>query len=203
MLPQFTEFCDQRSRFPRQLKWPVQRHPKRRLDRGFTLVEMLLATVILVVGLVGVAQLIPISLQLNKANRSDSTELVFAQREVDEMLDQPITATTFTDSLGVLCPAASTCNLGNPATPRVIVGSPVVMSNNRPIIDFSAAKVANYNFTYTDPNDPFGLPYDVRWAVITYANAGVATGKRFIVGVRRNGGNAPLLPVTLDTMVEK
>jgi hypothetical protein len=51
--------------------------------------------------------------------------------------------------------------------------------------------------------DPFRVPYDVRWAVITYANGVSPTGKRFIVGVRRTGGNIPLPPVTLDAMVEK
>src|SRR5713101_7324650 len=173
-------------------------------EGGFTLIEVLFATIIMVVGLVGVAQLVPLAIHLNTANRNDSTSLVFAQRELDEMADQPITATTFSDPQGVLCPPATLCNLGNAATPKVPVGSPVVMLNNSvPMIDFTAAAVANYSFNYADPNDPFGLSYDVRWAVITYANAGNATGKRFIVGVRRRGGNAPFLPVTLDTMVEK
>ena len=171
---------------------------------GFTMIEMLIATVIMVFGLVGVAQLVPLSIRLNGANRNDSTALVFAQRELDEMVDQPISATTFSDPQGVLCPTGSICNLGDPAQPKVPIGSPVVMSSeNRPIIDFSQTQVANYSFNYTDPNDPFGLSYDVRWAVITYATGGNAAGKRFIVGVRRRGGNGPFLPVTLETMVEK
>jgi prepilin-type N-terminal cleavage/methylation domain-containing protein len=170
---------------------------------GFTMIEMLIATLVMLVGLVGMAQLVPLAIRLNAGNRDDSTALVFAQRELDEMLDQPIQATTFTDPQGVLCPAASTCNLGDPTQPKVLVGSPVVMLNNRPMIDFTQAKVANYSFSYTDPNDPFALPYDIRWAVITYANGANPTGKRFMVGVRRIGGNFPFLPYTLDTMVEK
>ncbi len=170
---------------------------------GFTMIEMLIATVVMVVGLVGVAQLVPLSISLNAGNRNDSTALVFAQREMDEMVDQPISAATFSDPQGVLCPLASNCNLGNAATPKVPVGSPVVMLNNRPVIDFTQAQVANYSFNYIDPNDPFGVSYDVRWAVVTYANGVNPTGKRFIVGVRRRGGNGPFLPVTLDTMVEK
>jgi prepilin-type N-terminal cleavage/methylation domain-containing protein len=170
---------------------------------GFTMIELLIATLVMLVGLVAMAQLVPLAIRLNGANRNDSTALVFAQRELDEMLDQPMSATTFSDPQGVLCPTTSTCNLGDAATPRVPIGSPVVMLNDRPMIDFTQAKVANYNFTYTDPNDPFRLAYDVRWAVITYANGANPTGKRFIVGVRRIGGNVPLLPLTLDTMVEK
>jgi len=170
---------------------------------GFTMIEMMIATVVMVVGLVGVAQLIPLSIRLNGANRNDSTALVFAQRELSEMIGQPITAATFSDPQGVLCPPATLCNLGNAANPKVPVGSPLVMLFNRPAIDFTQAQVANYSFNYVDPNDPFGLSYDVRWAVITYATGGIASGKRFIVGVRRRGGNVPFLPVTLDTMVEK
>ena len=182
---------------------PISR--KQRFKQGgFTMIETLMATVVMVVGVVGVAQLVPLSIRLNGANRDDSTALVFAQRELVELVDQPIAATTFSDPQGVLCPPAANCNLGNAATPKVPVGSPVVMiNNNRPLIDFSQAAVANYSFTYTDPNDPFKLTYDVRWAVITYANGANPTGKRFIVGVRRVAGNVPLLPVTLDTMVEK
>lgn len=176
---------------------------KRMKQSGFTMIETLIATVVMVVGVVGVAQLIPLSIRMNTGNRDDSTALVFAQRELDEMVDQPMSATTFSDPQGVLCPPATNCNLGNAATPKVPVGSPVVMFNNKPIIDFTQAAVANYSFNYTDPNDPFRLPYDVRWAVITYSNGVTATGRRFIVGVRRRGGNIPFLPVNLDTMVEK
>jgi len=177
---------------------------KRQFEQsGFTMIEMMIATLVIVVGLVGVAQLIPLSIRLNGGNRNDSTALVFAQRELDEMVDQPINAATFSDPQGVLCPIGANCALGNAANPKVPVGSPILMLNGRPVIDFTLAQVANYSFNYADPNDPFGLSYDVRWNVITYANAGTATGKRFIVGVRRRGGNAPFLPVTLDTMVEK
>ena len=54
---------------------------------GFTLVEVLLATVVLLVGVVAVAQLVPISLTVNSANRGDSTALVIEQRVLEQMLD--------------------------------------------------------------------------------------------------------------------
>jgi prepilin-type N-terminal cleavage/methylation domain-containing protein len=176
-------------------------------QHGFTLIEMMIATVILLVGLVGVAQLVPASIRLNSGNRDDSTALVFAQREMDELIDQPLSFanSTFQDTNGVLCPAPpATCTLGNPAAPKTVAGSPVVILNNRPVIDFSAAPVNGYSFQYTDPNDPFNLPYDVRWASITYGD-GVKTvsARRFILGARRTGGNVPFLPVTLDTLVSK
>jgi prepilin-type N-terminal cleavage/methylation domain-containing protein len=170
-------------------------------SRGFSLIEVLIATVILLIGLVGVAQLVPASILINQKGRLDSTSLVFAQRELDQMLAQPLAATSFLEANGALC--ASSCNLGDATTPGVAVGSPIVFIYNRPLIDFTAAPVDNYSFTYTDPNDPFGVTYDVRWAVVTTVNGPSITGKRFFVGVRQLGSNTFVPAVTLDAMEEK
>jgi len=166
---------------------------------GFSILEMLLATVILLVGLIAVAQLVPASILMNYRNRTDSTALVFAQRQLDQMLDQPLTANSFTDALG------NTCQLGNPAVTNSVQGSTV---NNQPIIVFDSpnpplAPTNGYGFTYADPNDPSGATYDVRWAVIITGSGGTASSKRFILGIRKVGGNGYFQPITLDTMVEK
>lgn len=177
-------------------------------ERGFTLVEMLMATVIVLVGLVAVAQLVPTSVMVNANNRNDGTALVFAQRQLEAMRAQPLTATTFSDPQGVVCPSGQTCLLGDPTQPLVKVGSPVIPNSaDLAMIDFTAAPVAGYSFSppYTDPNDPFGATYDVRWNVITIVNPqnNAVTGKRIILGVFRRGMQTPTLPITLDTMVEK
>src|SRR5205807_8873904 len=123
-------------------------------QHGFTLIEMLVATLIMLIGLVAAAQLVPFAIQLNTANRYDSTALVIAQREMEGMLNQPLSATAFTDPQGLLCPVGSTCNLGNPATPNQVVGSPVVMVNGLHMIDFIAWQLTTYIFIHPDPNDP-------------------------------------------------
>lgn len=175
----------------------------RRPDKqsGMTLIEVMIAILVLAIACAGVAQLVPLAINMNAHNQRDTTSLVIAQREMDAMVDQPIGNATFTDPNGLVCPAAGICDLGNPATPNAVVGSPVVMFNNRPLINYAAATVAGYNFQYTDPDDPAGVYYDVRWAVIAFD--ATPTAKRIIVGVRRVGGNTPLLPITLDSMVEK
>jgi len=74
----------------------------------------------------------------------------------------------------------------NPTQNNVVVGSPIATFYNQLVINFSTSPTANYSFTYQDPNDPFGLVYDVRWAVITTTNSnGLVTSKRFILGTRK------------------
>jgi prepilin-type N-terminal cleavage/methylation domain-containing protein len=175
---------------------------RRRRERGFTLVEMLLATLIVVIGLVAVAQLVPSSLMMNANNRSDGTALVLAQKQMEALRAIPMTATTFSDPQGITCPLATTCDVGDPTQPGVIVGSPVKILDNSPIIDFTQPLVAGYGFTYTDPNDPSGAVNDVRWAVITTTNGSVI-GRRIIVGAFRRGMKSLNFPISLDTMVSK
>ena len=164
--------------------------------------EVLLASVVMLVGLVAVAQLVPASLTVSNGNRSDSTALVIEQRVLEQILDQPLTATTCT---APVCPDAqgTTWYLGSAASARTVVGSPVTLLNNSPAIDFGAGQVPGYGFNYKDPEDPYGTTYDVRWAVVTYVNGAHVTGKRFILSARQLGGNGYFLPLTLDATVEK
>lgn len=182
---------------------PIPRHSRR--QSGFTLIELMMATLVLMVGIVAVAQLVPLAVSLNAANRQNSTALVIAQRVLGQMLDLPLTAVTCSSQSVPACPDAQSAawSLGDPASNGQLVGSAVNLTLNPPMIDFTVAPQVGYSFNYVDPNDPFNLTYDVRWAVVTIANSGGAvTGKRFILSVRRLGGQ-PVLPVTLDTLVEK
>lgn len=173
--------------------------------RGFSLLEVMVALLVLLVGVVAIAELVPGSVTANNSNRTDSVALVVSQRVLDQMLDQPITAVTCSAASAPPCPDAgiSPWSLGNPGSPNTVVGSPVVLVGGRATINFSAGQVANYSFNYTDPNDPYGASYDVRWAVITSVNNGNVTSKRFIISGRQLGGAGYIQPLTLDTMVEK
>lgn len=161
------------------------------------MVELMVAILVMAVGLVAVAQLVPASIRLNTGNRNDSTAMVLAQNEMNQFLEQPLNVFTYTDPAANPCNA---CNLGIAGVTGVWVGSPLVPFNNAQVINFAAGTVPGFNFTWRDPNDPSGVQYDVRWAVYTTANP---SGKRFIIGARRVGGNAPFVPVTLDSMVQK
>src|SRR5258707_8308703 len=112
---------------------------------GFSILEMLLATVILLVGLVAVAQLVPASILLNFRNRTASSALVFPQRELDQMLAQPLNPPSippsFTDAERHLC------YLADPTNPNHRVGTHVLLGlGHVPIIDFNST-VSHYNFS--------------------------------------------------------
>lgn len=169
----------------------------RKAEQGFSILEMLLATVILLVGLVAIAQLVPATILMNYRNRTDSSALVFAQRQLDQMLDQQLIANSFTDVLG------NVCKLGNPSPTNAVQGSGVLYVNNQTLINFGASPVSGYSFTYQDPTDPSGTTFDVRWAVIVTGNGSTPSSKRYILGVRQLGGNGYFLPITLDTLVTR
>src|SRR6202795_4661803 len=97
---------------------------KHRGQQGFTLIELMIAVLVLVVGVVAVAELVPAAIFLNSRNRSDSSSLVYAQREMDQFLNQPLTATTILDQQGNTC--GGTCNLGGNTVFNAVVGNPVV-----------------------------------------------------------------------------
>ena len=157
---------------------------------------MLLASVIMMVGIISVAQLVPASLQLNASNRLDTMATVIAQRELDQMLSQPLNVTNFTDTDGRLI------SLGGAGSP----GAPVVMDPQGKTvqIDFTANPVAGFSIPqYIDPNDPSRATFEVRWAVIPQMNGGKTISKRIIIGCRQTNASQPLLPVNLDSSVQK
>jgi hypothetical protein len=167
-------------------------------ESGFSILEMVLASAILMVGIISVVQLVPASLQLNANNRLDTMATVVAQRELDQMLAQPLTVNSFVDTDGNN--VNFTVNLAGPGSP----GASVLMNGQSTIIDFSPGAgtppVGFYNPAYTDPS---GGTFELRWAVIPEMNGGTVVSKRIIIGCKRTNSNQSVLPVTLDSWVQK
>src|ERR1700745_118923 len=98
----------------------------------------------MMVVIISVGQLVPASLQLNASNRLDTTATVIAQRELDQMLSQPLWKTSCED------PDGQPISLDGTASS----GSPVIMQGQTAQIDFPAAPVAGFSIPkYVDPND--------------------------------------------------
>ena len=139
---------------------------------GFTLVELQIAIAVLVFGIVAVAQLVPVAIDLNLRNRNDSTGLVVAQRQLEQMLAKPINiredgalaAYNFTDNDGVVTylgsvpAAAGTQTVGCPLT------ADVGIDFTQPTAPYTGYfKLMNY----TDPVTGNVYIFDIRWNVIT------------------------------------
>ena len=161
-------------------------------QRGFSLLEVAIASVVLIAGAVAVMQLVPAAMQSNLNNRYDTTSAVAIQRLRDLMVNQLLVSTTLTDPKGEFpCGTTVVCSLGDSTKSDQLVGAPLLASGD---IDFSANPVAGYNFIYASANDASRTPYDMRWAVVTSVrNIGsltnVVVSKRLILGARRQGGN--------------
>lgn len=178
---------------------------------GFTLIELAIATAVLLFGVVAVVQLVPQAIQSNLNNRYDTTATVTAQRLLDLMINQGINAATLVDTTNLFpCSVLIPCNLGQVAgvggTDTV---DPPVANYLLPggQINFNAPLAGGYNFIFIDPNDPTGTRYDVRWAVITSVrnlgpNPNVVVAKRFVVGARRSSPTTPS-SVTLSAWVSR
>ena len=170
---------------------------KRRGAPGFSILEMIIACAILMFGVISVVQLVPTSLQTNVNNRLDTMATVIAQRELDQMLSQPLTVNSFTDKDNNLV------RLGGAGAS----GSPLTMDGPNAVIDFSQSAVPGYSITnYMDPNDPNfpnGQIFEMRWAVIPEISGGAIISKRIIVGCRRTNANQLVFPVNLDSSVQR
>jgi hypothetical protein len=165
-------------------------------QHGFSVLEMILASAILMVGIVSVVQLVPASLKSSVGNRMDTMATVVAQRELDQMLSQPLNVNSFTDMDG------QTISLGGAGAP----GAEVMMNGDSVQIRFVGFIPSGFYTFYTDPNDPSGSSFELRWAVFPLVNNGIVVSKRIIIGCRRAqsfGNEQLLLPVNLDSSVQK
>ena len=165
---------------------------------GFSVLEMILASAILMVGIVSVVELVPASLKSSVGNRMDTMATVIAQRELDQMLSQPLTVDNFIDEDG------DVISLGGPGAP----GAAVTMSGQVAVIHFTAFEPpAGFYKFYTDvKNDASRSKFELRWAVFPQANNGIVVSKRIVIGCRRVPGAGDvqlLLPVNLDSSVQK
>ena len=170
-----------------------------RKQSGFSVLEMILASSILMVGIISVVQLVPASLNSSVGNRLDTMATVVCQRELDQMLSQPLNVDSFKDKDGQII------SLGGAGSP----GASALMSGQSVVIDFSLGATPPAGFSATmlaDPNVPTSPSFELRWAVFPQLNNGAVVGRRIVIGCRRanGGGNQQLLlPVTLDSSVQK
>src|SRR3972149_76249 len=106
--------------------------PRSKRQTGFTLVETMIAIVILAAGIMSLVTLIPFATENDYRSRMDTTATFLAMQQLEKILAQPFVSASFTDDGGV------TVNL-------TAGGRPLVGGN----IDFSGTSPAGYSRTVT------------------------------------------------------
>jgi hypothetical protein len=189
----------------------ITRETGRSFAEGFTVLEILIATVILLVGIIGVAEMVPRALDMDLRNRDSSSGIMAAQRQLEQMLKLPIDVTSggsptdysFLDNDGNVDYVGA---LPIPAIAGPTQAPPGPAQSGCPLtnglIDFS--QVCNATGYSRQVTPGFGPNFDVRWNVVTfYGNDNGAIRpvlKRIAIAGRATDGSLSI-PSTLNVMV--
>ncbi len=126
-----------------------------RNERGMTLIELMIALVILLVGVVGSMSLVALSIGSDGRNRQQSNSTALSQ-----MLTEKISSVKASTS-PVL--TVTDC-VGNSYTVNTAAGGSTLTASGD--VDFTQAPVANYNMSYTDcGTSGRQMTYDLRWNI--------------------------------------
>jgi Tfp pilus assembly protein PilV len=164
-------------------------------ESGMTIVEVLLAGLILVVGMLSLTGLIIMAIANNGRNKKDSTATMLAQQVVEQIATQSVNGANV---------QVSDCATPTPNTWPIAVasaggGAPLTANGN---IDFTKSPVANYqmNFVVCGTNGRQAT-YDVRWNVTSLDSfANLVTVAARLKGASGDP-NLFAIPVNLRTIV--
>jgi len=171
----------------------------RKSTQGFTLVELMVAMVVLAIGVLGGMVMILMGMTRDNTNRMDTTATNAAQAVLEQIAAVPAnqdTNVTVTDCVPTQRTVTTVGSTGGSGATLLTDGSGNV--------DFSAAPVTNYQIPFTVcGNNGLQITYDVRWRITTLPSGGklviVAAGHPTTDNKSRAIGYIP--PVTLRTIV--
>lgn len=149
-----------------------------RTERGFSLIELMIAMLILAIGLIGGLAVILTGIATNASNRFDTTAVALAQSVMDRIIVVSTSATTQSTSMTDCLGHSFTINT-TPGTTAAGAGAPLStgLPDLNTSIDFSKAAVTGYQL-YNSAYNPAlfavcanGVTgnvtqyYDVRWNI--------------------------------------
>lgn len=156
-------------------------------QRGFSLIELVVAMLVLTVGMVGGVAIISVAIASNANSRFDTGAVALAQSTMDRIIVISASAsgsqltTNMTDCNG-------TAHSINTAPGGAFYTTISGLSNETQVIDFSAAAVTGYQMNYTlcgaGGAGYTGQPqtYDVRW----YIGNGSTQGTQLVLVAAKN-----------------
>src|SRR5579862_1890614 len=155
---------------------------KFRQQGGMTLIELMIAMVVLVVGLVGSMALIVRAIGGDAWSKQLSNSTVLAQTVTERMMAIP----SATNTILTITDCAN--NISNVSTSP---GGPAVTSTGD--LSFSASIVTNYQMYYTDcDTNGHQATYDIRWNVQSIAGSSGNVKLVTVSAQLKNAGTSPL-----------
>lgn len=170
---------------------PIRKKFSKRNQQGMTLIELMIALLVLLVGVVGSMSLVALSIGGNGRNRQQSNSTAISQM-ITEKISSVKASTSPTLTL-------TDCTGANLTISTAAGGSALLASGD---VDFTQATVANYSLVYTAcGTNGRQTTYDVRWN-ITQPTPYVKT---LTVSTRKQGAGNDLKifspPVTVRTLI--
>lgn len=179
-----------------ELKMRVRR-TKRNRQGGFSLIELMLAMIVLTIGLLGGMVIIVTAIASNTRNRFDTAAVALAQSTMDRIIVLSAGAAGQTTQMTDCTGNVNTLNTSAVAGGGSPLTSIANVSNGNQVIDFTQPPVANYQMFYTlcaagaTDGLPLGVPqiYDVRWNIQTVAAApGFTVNQEMVLVAAKNIG---------------
>lgn len=174
----------------------LKKRNKRLNQRGSSLIELMIACLVLIVGVAGCAALIPLAIGTNSRNRQQSNSTVIVQMVMEKISSVPAGGApvlTITDC------SNTANNVSTAGSAGAGSGATLLASGD---VDFSIVAPAGYGMLYTTCGSAGRQSlYDVRWNIqtpSTYVKLITVSAK-----LRGNGTDLKFfsLPVTIRSMV--
>jgi len=175
----------------------------RRAERtaGFTLIEVIIASAVLVVGVLAMSGLVATAVQSNGHSRLDSTAVMLTQA----VIEQVNTGLNYTPKTGTV--GASTAHLtdcgthdsGNPWELDSSEGGPTLTNG---LFNWSDPKIAGYHMDYVVCTGNIQTVYDVRWNITALSGTSSHTSMITVATRMEGGGVGPItFPIYMRVLV--
>jgi prepilin-type N-terminal cleavage/methylation domain-containing protein len=139
---------------------PIRLCRPNRDSHGFSLIELMIAMTVLVVGLLGSMGIIFVATASNGRSKLNTTAATLAESTMERIVTIPQSAT------GAAALTSITDCAGNTIIVNTVPGgSPLLSSGAFADVDFNQPAVPGYSMVYTVCPAGTGVPYDVRWRI--------------------------------------
>ncbi len=158
-----------------------------RKESGMSLLELMIACLVLTIGLLGAMVLIATTIANNGRNKWDSTATLLSQMTLETIAQVPANSTNTVTIVDCNPSSGSASHTLNTAGSLGGAGAPL---NGNGDIDFTQATVSGYSMQYYNCQASTGdrqQLYDVRWNVKTISNSAklVTVSAQAVVGPQK------------------